>query len=318
MKRLMTTLLLVTLWGCAAPIPTERPILAGSGEPETPLVSAQPPLPCLADTPELATREPESLDDRQSHDRLLQTTERLMDQGKTVEVSRLIAQLTRKTTQLTLPQPSHNPIPLADVYGRVKSGVLLLGSLYKCDKCNRWHLSTATAFALTADGVVATNHHVVNHPKHAAMAALTPDGRVLVVKQVLAASETDDLAILQLDGAGLTPLPLAPEPAPAGARVRVMSHPDGRYYMLTEGIISRYHNKRTRRGSAPAMSITADYAKGSSGAAVLDERGNVVGIVSTTSSIYYTINGDRQQNLQMVVKDTVPVASLLRLIDRRP
>jgi S1-C subfamily serine protease len=61
------------------------------------------------------------------------------------------------------------------------------------------------------------------------------------------------------------------------------------------------------------MSITADYARGSSGSPVLDDSGAVVGMVADTRSIYYTIDHGAQQNLQMVVKECVPSASILKL-----
>ena len=62
------------------------------------------------------------------------------------------------------------------------------------------------------------------------------------------------------------------------------------------------------------MTITADFAKGSSGAPVFDDRGNVAAMVASTSSVYYTQTKDTQKNLQMVFKQCVPAASILKLI----
>jgi S1-C subfamily serine protease len=146
--------------------------------------------------------------------------------------------------------------------------------------------------------------------------ATTADGRIMPVLSVLAASEADDIAIVQLGGEGLQPVPLLAD-APVGSKVCAISHPDSQYYTLTEGIISRYCVRTTKGAEVPLMAITADYAKGSSGAPILDECGNAVGMVASTISIYYTNEGGKKDNLQMVLKHCVPAASVLKLIERQ-
>ena len=67
------------------------------------------------------------------------------------------------------------------------------------------------------------------------------------------------------------------------------------------------------------MSITADYAKGSSGGPVLNPAGEVVGMVSSTQSIYYeSDNGQPKGPLQMVVKNCVPVDAVKQLLPASP
>jgi hypothetical protein len=62
------------------------------------------------------------------------------------------------------------------------------------------------------------------------------------------------------------------------------------------------------------MSITADFAKGSSGGPVFDEAGNVAGMVASTESVYYDTKNGVRDNLQMVFKNCAPARSLLDLI----
>jgi S1-C subfamily serine protease len=120
------------------------------------------------------------------------------------------------------------------------------------------------------------------------------------------------VAILQVEGLNPRPLALAPG-APVGSPVRVISHPDGHFYTLTEGVVSRYLTVRRAETEVPAMAITADFARGSSGGPVFDDAGAVVGIATTTHSIYYDEKGARD-NLQMVIKQCVPAASVLKLV----
>jgi hypothetical protein len=66
------------------------------------------------------------------------------------------------------------------------------------------------------------------------------------------------------------------------------------------------------------MTITADFARGSSGAPVLNDNGELAGIVRSTESICYEVEKGQQQDLQMVFKTCVPSASLLKLIVTTP
>ena len=167
--------------------------------------------------------------------------------------------------------------------------------------------------ALSEDGVIATNYHVVDTKEGVVLGAMDSNGKTFVVSEVLAANKSDDVAILRLLDAKLTPLPLAVR-APVGNAVSVISHPDGRYFTMTKGDVSRYFVARSKTGQANRMAITADYAKGSSGAPVLDSTGAVVGMVSATNSIYYSKVKGHNENLQMVVKSCVPVDSIHRLL----
>jgi serine protease Do len=197
------------------------------------------------------------------------------------------------------------------------AAVYLIGSVYKCDKCDDWHAGgIASAWALTRDGVMVSNHHVFEKATGAAMGVSDREGKTYPIVEILAADKAADVAIFRVKADDLTPLALG-TPAKIGSGVRVISHPDRRFYMQTSGEVSRYH-QRAARMDDPAtvwMNITADYAKGSSGGPVIDEAGAVVGMVSSTQSIYYNSNnGQPKGPLQMVVKNCVPVAAIRALI----
>lgn len=256
-----------------------------------------------------------AIDDGDLRAKLQKGLEKLHEDKKGVPLRELTKQLSRRKTTTILPDASGNSIAPDAFYSSCKPSVLVMGRLYKCDKCTKWHVSSASAFALTEDGVIATNHHVVENKEGVILAAMNAKGEVFPVKEVLAADKASDVAILRLADAKLVPLPLG-ETAPVGAAVNVISHPDGRLYTMTKGDVSRYYVARTKAGKADRMAITADYAKGSSGAPVLNPAGEVVGMVSATQSIYYTRTNGRNENLQMVVKSCIPVAAIHRLLQR--
>ncbi len=192
--------------------------------------------------------------------------------------------------------------------------VYMIGGVYKCGKCEKWHSSgAATAWALTASGIMVTNHHVMAGGRGDVLAVMDQDGNCYAVTEVLAASEDSDFAIIRVDGVGLAPLALS-EPAAIGTKVTVISHPRGRYFTHTFGHISRYYYNVRKKGAkeVPFMGITADYAKGSSGGPVIDPEGRVVGMVSSTTSLYTERGSSKEPKgmLQMVTKNCVPVVAI--------
>jgi len=262
----------------------------------------------------LAHAEDEStmpVNDRRLVGRLLNETSRLKGAGRTVKMATLIDQLKTSRCRLDLAPAPKEALSAEALYERTKESVVIVGGPYKCEKCQKTHMATATGFAI-APGALVTNCHVIDEARKETLVVMTFDGRAFPVRAVLAASRADDVAILQVEGLNLRPLALAPG-APVGARVRVVSHPDGHFYTLTEGVVSRYLTVRRAETEVPAMAITADFARGSSGGPVFDDAGAVVGIATTTHSIYYDEKGARD-NLQMVIKQCVPAASVLKLV----
>ncbi len=258
--------------------------------------------------------EAEAADDQRLEDRLRRQAEEMFEAKKTVPMATLVKQLDRRECRLTLAPAPAQRVTAAELYERARGSVLVMGRLYVCDKCKKRHVTTASGFVISESGACVTNYHVVNEATSLALVAMTADGRVLPVREVLAANKAEDVAILQLDGGGVRPLALGADP-PVGSPVRVISHPDRRFYTLTEGIVSRRLTERRDGKDVPMMSITADFARGSSGAPVLDERGAVVGLATRTSSIYYDADKEgHKENLQMVIKNCVPARHVLALI----
>ena len=274
------------------------------------------PKGCPYDTAALARTAavPAVVDDARLYAALVKGGVELLNKGQTTKGATLIEQLQRKSCQLKLTaKPNHAPLPNSSLYARNKAGVLILAGLFKCGNCPDWHAGCSSGFVLTADGVAVTNYHVVNHPESATLVAMTVDGRVLPVTAVLAASKADDIAIIQLGGGNLQATPLLAD-AQVGTKVCVIGHPSGMFYTLCEGIVSRYFRQADSGGEVPRMAISADFAIGSSGGPIFDQCGNAVGMVAGTTSIYFTRENGKNDNLQMVLKYCVPTSSVLKMI----
>ena len=209
-------------------------------------------------------------------------------------------------------------VPKADGYAAQVRSVFIVGSVYKCGKCEHWHgANSATAWCLTADGLMVTNHHVFEHAEGAAWGVCGVDGKVFRVLEIVATSQADDVTVFRVDAKGLTPLALG-NAAEVGDKVSIISHPDHRCFFRSSGEVARYLNvpQRGPQLGSIRMSVTADFAQGSSGGPVFNAAGAVVGMVSATQSIYYgqaKPDAKEPRPLQMVIKNCVTLGALRQI-----
>ncbi len=169
-----------------------------------------------------------------------------------------------------------------EIYQKCAPSVLIISGINDVDNEHGQH---AGGFVISASGLAVTNYHVVESFMDADLiTATTLDGRVASVLRVVASDEADDVAVLQLDGDGFHPVPIAPKPG-VGADVVAISHPSNEFFCLTRGYVTRFSREGEKR--RPRMMITADFAAGSSGAPVFDKHGAVIGMVEMTRSVAY-------------------------------
>ncbi|MBM4154577.1 MAG: trypsin-like peptidase domain-containing protein [Lentisphaerae bacterium] len=264
--------------------------------------------------------DPAPVDDAAFQRELAREVAALNDGGRLTPIATLRAQLDRTRARVRLPSPASagTARPAAADGIPARESALVMCELYKCGKCSEWHVSCSSCFAVAPD-IVVFNHHALATNRTtgstAGLAIARADGSVFAVREVLAASAANDVAAVRIDGGPLAPLALAPAP-PAGTEVTVISHPAGLFFTVTRGVVARHFVEGVRKGPrVPRMAITADFAKGSSGAPVLTRDGAVVGMVASTRSIYYDEKDGEQRNLQMVVKSCVPARSILALFE---
>lgn len=258
---------------------------------------------------------PKPIDDRATVRRLEGEASRLIASGKFTPMATLIQQLARTQCSVRIEKASRGELSPSEVYAQMAPSVLVVASIHKCTRCPRWHAGAASGFLISPTGAFVTNYHVVNAKDKHTLAAMTHDGRVFAVREVLAASEADDVAICQLEAGDARFQPLAvADGARVGEPLTVISHPSSRFYTFTRGMASRYSTGSGGGKTVITLLITADFARGSSGGPVFDRHGAVVGFVRSTHSIYYKQTKDKQENLQMVFKQCAPSSCVLRLV----
>lgn len=196
--------------------------------------------------------------------------------------TRLLTELRRVLDRdVDLAGPSVVPLRTEELYERCARGVLILSAVGETGRFPPVH---GSGFVISTDGLALTNHHVMQRLGGADLVvATTFNGRVVRVKEIIAANEADDVALIKLDGDGFHPLPIA-KSARVGSELTTISHPRGSapppvtnaFFTLTKGRLARHarHNGQHR------IEVTSEWALGSSGAPIFDRFGSVAGMVS--------------------------------------
>lgn len=225
---------------------------------------------------------------------------------------------------LRLPAMRKKTLAGKDIYPLCKPSTLVVCQADYRSETNDFYLDIfASAVAVTADGACLSNYHVFEdllkqngakpQERHFIRFAADAEGNIYPVKTILLADSLNDFCLFTIDTQGrkLTPMPIG-TPAVEGEDVYCLSHPKGSLFYMTKGIVARnlsLRHPKTGRQKLE-MQITADYAVCSSGGPVIDERGNLIGIVGSTNSLYADPNKTR--NFQMTIKKAVPIEALLR------
>ena len=284
------------------------------------------------------------VDDRALHAEYRKHMAAFVKEGNYTPHSKLVEQLARTSCKLRLPAVGTKRMSPSEVYRLRIDATVMVGKSHRCNnpKCENPLATIASGVVIHEDGIVLTNYHVVANkvPKLLCMGVMTHDGKAYLVDEILAADKKSDIAILQLkDAKGLDFAPVYRD-EPVGNSATIISHPTGKFFTLTQGLVSRYH--KSSNGAA-MMNVTADYAKGSSGGPVFNDRGDVIGLVANTVSIPYkhvplhvneksealeiatkskkthTMSGRPLTigtNHQMTLKNTAPSRAILDLIEQ--
>lgn len=154
-------------------------------------------------------------------------------------------------------------------------------------------------------GVAATCFHAFKGlGEPFAAVGLTEGGSPVKVKKILAVYPQEDLAFLEIEGAGDEVLPLRAD-SPAGTTVRAIGHPLGKYFFTVEGMIARYGLKvGTGSDKLTRLHLMIYSIGGFSGGAVMDAAGNAVGMLDSFETL-------KAATATYEVHSAIPAATIL-------
>lgn len=138
-------------------------------------------------------------------------------------------------------------------------------------------IGTASGFIIEDGTTLVTNYHVIDGAHH--ITAYTPDGANSVkIHTILAYDEEADLAVLKCeDNIGVPPLLLGDSDAvEQGDEVFAVGYPLGVANTLSDGVVSsRYLDE----ANVDVLQVTAAISSGSSGGALFNNAGQVIGVI---------------------------------------
>ncbi len=161
-----------------------------------------------------------------------------------------------------------------------------------------------SGFVLSSDGLIATNFHVVEKAK--VMHILFQDGSIYTDSVVMVGCDpARDIAILQIDKENLTPVAKnSGKKIQNGDTVTAISSPGGKPNVITTGVITGFNDQ--------TICTSAAIDHGSSGGALFNEKGQILGMTSSFSNTnYYAIPIDQITSIPLNLN--IPLGEIAEL-----
>lgn len=193
-----------------------------------------------------------------------------------------------KDVTLTLEPKAGQTLTLQEIYDRNISSIVYVRAFNDAGVG-----SAGTGVVMTQDGYIITNQHIIDGASSAQIVLW--DNTVLDAKLV-GAHVGHDLAVLKVDASDLTPARFADsDDLRVGDQVVAMGNPLGSNLRgtMTQGIVSGMERSMNMDGTTMSLiQTTAALNQGNSGGALINDRGQVIGITNMKiMSRYSTIEG---------------------------
>nr|WP_122011670.1 trypsin-like peptidase domain-containing protein [Maliibacterium massiliense] len=202
-------------------------------------------------------------------------------------------------TQLPQASGTGNESAIPDIVDQVLPSVVSVRAITQQNMGNRVvdsGESGGSGVILTADGYVVTNQHVVAGATE--IKVILSDNETTYTAKLIGADERTDLAVLKIDAKNLTPMTLGDSSAlRVGETVIAIGNPinDELSGTVTSGIVSASQRELTVDSTGRTLRLiqhTAPINPGNSGGALVNTRGELIGINSRKTVVAgYDANG---------------------------
>jgi len=173
---------------------------------------------------------------------------------------------------------------------------------------------TGTGFALSSNGLVVTNFHVIEKAQSIAVRGINGDFTKSFSAEIVKSDQSTDLAIIKIDDPSFTNLGKVPfliygDNIDVGEEVFSLGYPltqtMGEEIKLTTGIISANSGFQGNRNQ---YQVSVPLQPGNSGGPLFDKNGRVVGVVNAkhtdTDNVSYAIKARNLLGLFYMIPDT--------------
>jgi tetratricopeptide (TPR) repeat protein len=183
--------------------------------------------------------------------------------------------------------------------------------------------SSGTGFAISSNGYIVTNHHVIDKAKSIEVKGVNGNFSRKLNAELVVSDEKNDLAIIKINdplfsSLGSIPYTVRQGVADVGENVFVLGYPltssMGEEVKLTNGIVS---SKTGFQGDISTYQISAPVQPGNSGGPLFDKNGNLIGVVNAKHTMAenagYAIKFNYVKNLIELLPQTIsfPQVNLL-------
>jgi len=187
--------------------------------------------------------------------------------------------VTDNDADIAVPTPPATSVTLtpAEIFADNVDAVFMIGTF----DSNGNLVGTGSGFFINSSGVAITNHHVIVGAQYAII--LTEDGREFNIIGYYTYDIDNDLAVIQIDGVGFTYLTIGNSDAVRiGETVFAIGSPYGEHNTFSISYVSRFVPELLADIYAiqNVIQITAPIYGGSSGGALLNEMGQVIGVTT--------------------------------------